>query len=276
MSSAAFDEFYVGSRDRLLVECYALTGDLPAARTAVRDAYAFTWHHWRKAVRRGSPEDWIRPHAHTRAVRRHTTRPWHRKPTDEEHRRTLTALGRLSGPQRRVLVLTHLSPLSLEDVARQVGVPAWQAGQLLRSATTVVAHRCDVPADEVPGRLHELASITSEADWPDAATVRHSGTRRRRTHAVVGAAAAALALVGSGLVVSGGPTRPTGFERESATTGAVAKAAERTPPPTLGRSHLLRAQQMERFDDSVRWQTRSTSTNPVSYTHLTLPTNREV
>ena len=34
-----FDAFYKDARERLLMQTYALTGDLPAARSAVRDAF---------------------------------------------------------------------------------------------------------------------------------------------------------------------------------------------------------------------------------------------
>ena len=44
----AFDAFYKDARTRLLAQTYALTGDLPAARSAVRDSFIVTWHHWRK------------------------------------------------------------------------------------------------------------------------------------------------------------------------------------------------------------------------------------
>ena len=43
-----FDAFYKRTRTRLLLQTYALTGDLPAARAAVRDSFIVTWHHWRK------------------------------------------------------------------------------------------------------------------------------------------------------------------------------------------------------------------------------------
>ena len=38
-TSADFGEFYLASRRRLVLEAYALTGDLQAARSAVRDAF---------------------------------------------------------------------------------------------------------------------------------------------------------------------------------------------------------------------------------------------
>ena len=50
-----FDQFYKDVRARLLVLTYCLTGDLPASRSAVRDAFVVTWHHWRKVVAPGGP-----------------------------------------------------------------------------------------------------------------------------------------------------------------------------------------------------------------------------
>lgn len=260
-SSDDFDQFYVGSRDRLLVECYALTGDVAAARTAVRDAFTVTWHHWRAAVRSGSPEEWLRPDAYSRAVRRHTARPWHRKAGDDDHRRTLAALSRLSGPQRRVLVLTHLSPLSMDAIARHLGVPRWKAEELLQTASVAFARHRDVPTTSVRGRLEQLTTVTQEARWPRSTILRRTGTARRRTHALVGTAAAVAALVGSGIVVSGGPARPTGFDREDTTTGATARLVERTPPPALRRAFLLSADQVDRFAPGLRWRTASTNAN---------------
>lgn len=260
-SSDDFDQFYVGSRDRLLVECYALTGDLPAARTAVRDAFAVTWHHWRAAVRSGSPEEWLRPHAYNRSVRRHSTWPWHRKATDDDHRLTLAALSRLSGQQRRVLVLTHLSPLSMDAIARHLGVPQWKAEELLQSASVAFATHRGVPTTSVRHRLEQLATVVQEAGWPRSTIIRRTGTARRRTHALVGTAAAVAALVGSGVVVSGGPARPTGFDREETTTGATALPVERTPPPSLERASLLRADQVERFAPGLRWRAAATNAN---------------
>ena len=73
-----FDAFYKDARSRLLLQTYALTGDLPAARSAVRDSFIVAWHHWRKVSRQDDPEVWVRPYAWTHAQRRHTARIWHR------------------------------------------------------------------------------------------------------------------------------------------------------------------------------------------------------
>src|SRR6478735_3638857 len=85
-----FDAFYKDARERLLVQTFALTGDLSAARSAVRDSFVAAWHHWRKVSRLEDPESWVRPHAWAHAQRRHTTRIWHRdKSLDAGSRATL-------------------------------------------------------------------------------------------------------------------------------------------------------------------------------------------
>src|SRR6187549_323518 len=71
-----FDEFYLTSRRRLVLETYALTGDLSAARSAVRDAFEAACHHWRKVSRLPDPEEWVRPRAWAMAQRRHIARLW--------------------------------------------------------------------------------------------------------------------------------------------------------------------------------------------------------
>ena len=110
----AFDAFYKDARTRLLLQTYALTGDLPAARSAVRDSFIVTWHHWRKVQRLPDPEAWVRPHAWAQAQRRHTARIWHRdKSLDPEAKATFDALGKLSLPQRKALVLDRFTTLPL-------------------------------------------------------------------------------------------------------------------------------------------------------------------
>ena len=92
-----FDAFYKDARSRLLLQAYALTGDLPASRSAVRDAFIVAWHHWRKVSRLDDPESSVRPHAWAHAQRRHTARVWHRdKSLDPDVRATLDALGKLT------------------------------------------------------------------------------------------------------------------------------------------------------------------------------------
>ena len=60
-SPEGFENFYKDVRARLLLQTYALTGDLHAAQRAVRDAMVVAWHHWRKVSRLDQPEDYVRP-----------------------------------------------------------------------------------------------------------------------------------------------------------------------------------------------------------------------
>ena len=118
-----FDAFYKSARTRLLLQTYALTGDLPASRSAVRDSFVVTWHHWRKVSRLPDPESWVRPHAWAQAQRRHTARIWHRdRNLDPEAARTLESLGKLSLGQRKALLLEVLTTLPLAERARELGL----------------------------------------------------------------------------------------------------------------------------------------------------------
>ena len=77
--ATGFDAFYKDARDRLLLQTFALTGDLAVARSAVREAFVVAWHHWRKTSRLDDPEMSVRPNAWRKAVRRSSHRPWHRR-----------------------------------------------------------------------------------------------------------------------------------------------------------------------------------------------------
>ena len=138
--SDEFDAFYKAARGRLLAQTYALTGDLPAARSAVRDAFVAAWHHWRKVSRLDDPETWVRPHAFQHAQRRHTTRIWHRdKSLDADSRATLDALSKLTLTQRKVLLLTQLSSSSMQEMAREVAVcSSRSAAEAVRPRGTAV------------------------------------------------------------------------------------------------------------------------------------------
>src|SRR5215210_374532 len=103
-----FDEFYVDTRRRLVLQTFAVTGDLTASRTAVRDAYVAARHHWNKVGRMEDPEQWVRSRAWTTAQRRHSARLWHKeKGLDADGAALLDALQKLPDAQRKTLVLAH-------------------------------------------------------------------------------------------------------------------------------------------------------------------------
>jgi hypothetical protein len=206
-----FDQFYKDVRTRLLLLTYCLTGDLPASRAAVRDAFVVAWHHWRKVSRVEDPEAWVREHACRHAVRRHTAKLWHReKNLDPEIKATLDALGRLSMTQRRVLLVTELTTSSLAAMSREVGLPRTEAERELQTATATFALQREIGSTEVRGTLEAVRVHVETNRWPRSTILRRAGATRRRTHTVIGVAATAAALVVAGtLVTDADGVRPT-------------------------------------------------------------------
>ncbi|MCD6640691.1 MAG: hypothetical protein LT071_12350 [Nocardioides sp.] len=256
-SPESFDAFYASSRDHLLHETYALTGDLAAARTAVRDAFAVAWHHWRKVAILDDRETWMRPVAHGRARRRASTRLWHRdKSLDPEVRKTLAALSKLTGSQRQLLVLTTLSPLSMRQIARVVGLPRADAERELQTATTQFALHRDVPTVAIRGLLDDLAAPLAGVRWPRAPIVRRAGTARRRLHTAAGAALAAVVLAASGsLVTAGAGAEPSSLQSDRTTPSVSVVPTEQAPAADepLEGTVLLDDAQVGRFGPRLQW-----------------------
>jgi len=175
-SPETFDAYYVETRTRLLHEAYALTGDAPASRAAVRDAFVVAWHRWRKVGQLEDRDGYVRPLALGRARRRHTARIWHRdKSLDPEVRSTLDALSKLTARQRELLVLNGISALSLGDVARTVGLPRADAERELQTASSQFALHRDAPTTDIPRLLHALNGPLEDIRWPRATVIRRAG-----------------------------------------------------------------------------------------------------
>lgn len=277
-----FDAFYQGSRDRLLLQTYALTGDLPASRAAVRDSFAVAWHHWRKISRLEDPESWVRPHAWAHAQRRHTARLWHRdKALDAEVRATLDALGKLSTSQRKVLLLTQLTTESLSDMAREAGLPRHDAERELQTATAQFAIHRNVPSTTIRTLFEALREHVEPVTWPRATIIRRAGAARRRTHTAVGAVVAVAALAVTGVLVTDtGGVRPT-LDRDQVTaTGseiAPPKATDPPPPPppeVLPASSMLDEGEVRSTAPQRAWQIRKTTKN-VGKRGIALPCMRQ-
>lgn len=249
-----FDEFYLGSRRRLVLETYALTGDLSAARSAVGDAFVAARHHWRKVGRLPDPEEWVRPRAWAKAQRRHVARLWHReKGLTDEQRGVLSALHHLPDLQRKVLLLTHLAGLSVDEVGRELGETAAHVEHVHAVATKSFCRRTDcgksATDDGVLSAIESLAPIAEATALPQPVAIHRGGTRRRRLHAVTGVVALlALTLLCGTFVVRGGIDQP------------ASASPERTPRPVTAEMMLTPAQ-VQTLAPRERWQLLETSDN---------------
>ena len=244
-----FDEFYVDTRRRLVLQTFAVTGDLTASRTAVRDAYVAARHHWSKVGRMEDPEQWVRPRAWTTAQRRHTTRPWHKeKGLDADGAALLDALQKLPDAQRKTLVLAHLAALPLGEIGREIGETQQRAEQHLQQATAATALALDADSTSIRGRLEALGPMADTVRLPRPASIRRSGLRRRRNHAVTGSALAILVTLGAGAVVlpqSASPARPR-------------------PATLVSKKMMLSAEQAAPLAGKQAWQVTGTSDNTTS------------
>lgn len=203
--AAEFETFYKDVRSRLLLQTWALTGDLTASRKAVQDALVIAWHHWRKVGRLDAigREDWVRPIAWRHALRRHSVPHFPRaQEGDEEAQATLEALAQLPLEERKVLLLTHLTSVTEAVLAREVGITQVRAEQALRSATrTFALARSALPVD-VLSTFASMAAHVETVRWPRPTILTRAGAARRRTHTAVALALAVAAFAGSGFAVT--------------------------------------------------------------------------
>lgn len=237
-----FDAFYKAARHRVLLQTYAMTADLTASRSAVRDAFVAAWHHWRKLSRLDDPEEWVRPHAWHVAQRRHTARLGRRdKSLRSDEEATFDALAELTAHQRHALVLAELSGAPCERIAREVGLPdeAFERELALARATFPI-HR-GVDASETTATLRALSARTDDVRFPRASIIRRAGTTRRRAHTTFGVAGTLVAL-GAATFVVGQPdgSRP-GLDSMRASGQEV---AEEPAPPPLDVDALLSSSQV--------------------------------
>lgn len=198
-----FDAFYAAARQRLLLQAFALTGDLGAARRSVRDAFIAAWHHWHKVSRQEDPEAWVRPLAWQHAQRRHTAHFWHREGSlAAEQRATLDALNELTNLQRRALLLHELAGLDSDAFCHEIGLTRDSAERQLRLAAAQFAIHRDIEPTRVGATLQELDSALETVRLPRSSIVRRSGTARRRAHTTAAVAATAALVLGVGFSVS--------------------------------------------------------------------------
>lgn len=146
-----FDTWYLDCRDRLVMQVAAMCGDQVEAMDFVQEAFVRAWSRWQRVSALDDPEGWVRRVAVNLAISR-----WRRartvvlhptvRPTGsidegraDEQAAMLAALATLPVDQRRAIVLHHLADLSVDEVARELSVPAGTVKSWLSRGRTRIA-----------------------------------------------------------------------------------------------------------------------------------------
>jgi RNA polymerase sigma-70 factor (sigma-E family) len=156
-----FDDFYQGTRSRVLTYLYSVVGDLAEAQDATQEAYARAWQHWATVSRAEHPEAWVRTvgwrllAAHWRSARvRRRAYARQDAPTtvaapSEDTVTLVSALRQLPEPQRRAIVLHHLLDLPLAQIATETGVAIGTIKARLSRGRTALAEILGTQLQEV-------------------------------------------------------------------------------------------------------------------------------
>jgi RNA polymerase sigma-70 factor (ECF subfamily) len=160
MADRDFEDFYATNYGRLVVQLYAVTGNLPDAEDAVQEAFARASVHWGRVRAYELPEAWVRRVAlnvaftglrRARRVMEVLTRaaPPPAPPLPGATLELVEALGRLALPFRQVLVLHYLADLPVERVAGELGIAVGTAKSRLARARDALARQLVDGGEEV-------------------------------------------------------------------------------------------------------------------------------
>jgi len=129
------EELYYASYRRLVVQLYAICGDVADAEDAVQEAFVIAIRKERELRRVANPEAWVRTAAlnrlrrgwrHASVVRKYQPRvPGPQVPVEAgpDHVAIVTALARVDRDQREVVVLHYLADLGIAEIAGELGIP---------------------------------------------------------------------------------------------------------------------------------------------------------
>lgn len=155
------DALYAASYRRLVVQMYALCGDMADAEDAVQEAFVTAIRKRRAVAGVDNPEAWLRTVAlnrirggwrHALVVRRHAVQvPGPQSPVTvgPEHVAIVRALADLDADQRHAVVLHHLADLGVSQIAAELGVPEGTVKSRLARGRDRLAGLLDERADEL-------------------------------------------------------------------------------------------------------------------------------
>ncbi len=130
----ALDELYNASYRRLVVQLYAICGDLSDAEDAVQEGFVAALRKRRQLAKVQNPEAWVRTTAinhlrsrwrHAAVVRKYQPRvPGPQLPIEvgPEYVAIVTALGQVDAGQREAVVLHYLADMGTAEVAAELGI----------------------------------------------------------------------------------------------------------------------------------------------------------
>jgi RNA polymerase sigma factor (sigma-70 family) len=149
-------DLFAASYRRLVVQLYALCGDLVEAEDAVQEAFVVAIRKRRQLAEVTNPEAWLRTVAvnrvrshwrHAEVVRRFMPAvPGPQAPVEvgPDHVALVRALGQLDDGLRRVVVLHHLADLGTAEIAAELGIPEGTVKSRLSRARSRLAGLLDV------------------------------------------------------------------------------------------------------------------------------------
>jgi DNA-directed RNA polymerase specialized sigma24 family protein len=235
-----FDEVYASSRERLLVQLYAYSGDPEAARDALDEAFIAASRRWRRLSSRPEIDGWLR----TRAIRRIDGRPRVlREAGASGAPRLLAILATLDPVSRRLLIVRRLDDdIDLPAAAREAGVTDAEAEQALARATTTL-HSAGV--DTTPAGLGaQLARLSDDLDDRPPTPVgalRRAGARRRFALTALVSTSVAAAVVGAAALVATDPFGDAAGSAPPSSTPTTGPGTTAPPPVSIGTADLLDA-----------------------------------
>jgi RNA polymerase sigma-70 factor (ECF subfamily) len=150
-STIDLEDLYAVSYQRLVVQLFAICGDLADAEDAVQEAFVTAIRKRKELAGVYNPEAWVRTVAlnrvrsgwrHASVVRKYQAtipRPQGRVDVGPDHVAIVSALAQLDRLQRQVVVLHHLADLGTAEISTELGIPEGTVKSRLARARSQLA-----------------------------------------------------------------------------------------------------------------------------------------